>query len=85
MEVGRRRARDLARPSYEIYRHLLTDYLKLNPDNQVHAAAAVTALNGIGIVPELTEAIVKARKEWAAQNRTPQATATGQGGPAAGG
>lgn len=78
--VGRRRAKDLAKPSYEIYRHLLSEYLSLNPDNQVHAAGAVTALNGVGIVPDLTEAIVKSRREWiAATQRTQQAPTSGPG------
>jgi len=61
--VGRRRAKDLAKPSYEVYAHYARQYLQLNPDNSVHVAIGVTGLNGVGIIPELVEAIVKARKQ----------------------
>jgi len=61
--VGRRRAKDLAKPSYVIYEHYARKYLGLNPDNGVHVAAGVTALNGVGIVPEIVEACLKSRRQ----------------------
>lgn len=83
MDVGKRRARDLAKPSYEIYSHYAREYLKLNPDNSVHVAAGVTGLNAVGILPELTEAIVKSRRQWLDQIRRAQQAQ--QAPPAAGG
>lgn len=83
VDVGRRRAADLAKPSYEIYAHYARQYLQLNPDNTVHVAAGVTGLNAIGILPDLTEAIVKSRRQWADQIRRAQQAQ--QVPPAAGG
>ena len=82
MDVGKRRAKDLAKPSYAIYEHYARQYLKLNPDNTVHVAAGVTALNGVGILPDLVEAIVKSRRVWSDQIRLAQQQ---QPAPAAGG
>lgn len=77
LAVGKRRATDLARPSYEIYTHYAREYLSINPENTVQVAAGVTGLNAIGILPELTEAIVKSRQEWIdAQRRAQQSSRT---------
>lgn len=72
--VGKRRAKDLAKPSYVIYEFYTRQYLGLHPDNQVHVAAGVTGLNATAIVPELVEAVMDARRRSAA-------AAAGQGGP----
>jgi hypothetical protein len=61
--VGKRRAKDLAKPSYAIYEHYAREYLGLHPDNAVHVAAGVTALDAIGIVPEIIEACIKSRRQ----------------------
>jgi hypothetical protein len=61
--VGKRRAKDLAKPSYAIYEHYSREYLGLHPDNAVHVAAGVTALDAIGIVPEIIEACIKSRRQ----------------------
>jgi hypothetical protein len=74
--VGKRRAKDLARPSYTIYEHYTRQYLNLNPENEVHVAAGVTGLNLAAIVPELVEAVLDARRRSAA-------SPAGQGGPPA--
>jgi hypothetical protein len=63
--VGKRRAKDLAKPSYAIYEHYTRQYLGLNPDNSVHVAAGVTALDAVGIVPEIVEACIKSRRSAA--------------------
>lgn len=68
--VGRRRAKDLARPSYAIYEHYLREYLAVNPDDTVGVAAGATGLNAIGIVPDLIDAVVKARHKAAAAAQT---------------
>jgi len=60
--VGRRRAKDLAKPSYAIYEHYTRQYLGLNPENAVHVAAGVTALDAAGIIPEIVEACIKSRR-----------------------
>jgi hypothetical protein len=60
--VGKRRAKDLAKPSYAIYEHYTRQYLGLNPENSVHVAAGVTALDAVGIVPEIVEACIKSRR-----------------------
>jgi hypothetical protein len=72
--VGRRRAKELAKPSYTIYEFYTRQYLGLHPDNQVHVAAGVCGLNATAIVPELVEAVMEARRRSAA-------AAVGQGGP----
>jgi hypothetical protein len=64
--VGRRRAKDLAKPSYAIYEHYTRQYIGLNPDNTVHVAAGVTALDALGILPEIVEACMKSRRQAAA-------------------
>lgn len=74
LTVGKRRAKDLARPSYVIYEHYTRQYLNLNPENEVHVAAGVTGLNLAAIVPELVEAVLDARRRSAA-------APAGQGGP----
>jgi hypothetical protein len=65
-DVGRRRAKDLAKPSYAIYEYCCREYLRLNPDNTVHVAAGATGLNAIGILPDLIDAIARARAKAAA-------------------
>jgi hypothetical protein len=60
--VGRRRSMDLARPSYAIYEHYAREYLGIHPENGVQAAAGVTALNAVGILPELIDAIMESRE-----------------------
>jgi hypothetical protein len=70
--VGRRRAKDLAKPSYPIYEHYMREYLAVNPDDTVGVAAGATALNAIGIVPEIIDAVVKARRKAAAAQPQPQ-------------
>jgi hypothetical protein len=72
--VGKRRAKDLAKPSYTIYEFYTRQYLGLHPDNQVHVAAGVTGLNATAILPELVEAVMDARRRSAL-------AAAGQGGP----
>lgn len=64
--VGRRRAKDLAKPSYAIYEFYTRQYLGLHPDNAVHVAAGVTALDAVGIVPEIVEACIRSRRQAAA-------------------
>lgn len=83
--VGKRRAKDLAKPSYIVYEHYARHYLGLNPDNGVHVAAGVTALNGVGIVPEIVEACLKSRragKAAAVQGPTGSPLPGVPGGPA---
>jgi hypothetical protein len=63
--VGRRRAKDLAKPSYAVYEYLLREYLGVHPEHQLYGAAGATALNGIGIVPEIVEAVRQARRKAA--------------------
>jgi len=70
--VGRRRAKDMAKSSYPIYEHLMREYLAVNPDDTVGVAAGATALNAIGIVPEIIDAVVKARRKAAAAQPQPQ-------------
>lgn len=69
--VGRRRAKDLAKPSYTVYEHYTRTYLGMNPDNEIHVAAAVTVLNGVGIIPDLVDAVVTARRKEAAKRASP--------------
>jgi hypothetical protein len=89
--VGRRRAKDLATPSYIVYEHYARQYLGAEPDNQVVAAACVTGLNAIGIVPDVIEAVKLARRRAAQtsphppgmdarRDRSPM-DRPGQGGP----
>jgi hypothetical protein len=73
--VGKRRAKDLARPSYAIYEHYTRQYLGLHPENEVHVAIGVTGLNASSLLPELVDAIVEDRRRSAA------AAAAGQGRP----
>jgi hypothetical protein len=66
IEVGKRRAGELAKPSYAIYEHYTRQYLGLHPENQVHVAAGVTGLNAAGILPDIVEAVIEARRRAAA-------------------
>jgi hypothetical protein len=60
--VGRRRAPDLAKPSYVVYVELARRYLQLHPESQLQMAAGATGLNAVGILPELIEAIKDSRR-----------------------
>jgi hypothetical protein len=71
-DVGKKRAKDLARPSYAVYEHFAREYLGLHPRNAIHVSIGITGLNGVGILPELTEAIVKSRRAWIEQLKRAQ-------------
>jgi len=62
LAVGRRRAPDLAKPSYVIYEQLAQRYLGFHPENTVHVAVGVTVLDAIGIVPDVIEAVRESRR-----------------------
>lgn len=72
--VGRRRAKELARPSYPIYEYFTREYLAMNPDNSLHVAAGATGLNAVGIVPDLIDAVMGARRK--ATSKTAQGQST---------
>jgi len=72
--VGRRRGKELAKPSYVIYEHYTRQYLQLNPENTVHVAAGATGLNAIGILPDLIDAVIGARRKAAAKAAQGQPT-----------
>lgn len=74
--VGKRRAKELARPSYAIYEQLLTQYLGANPQNTLHAAGGVTALNAVGILPDIIDAIGESRRRSALKGLSPDSRQT---------
>jgi hypothetical protein len=75
--VGRRRGKDLAKPSYVLYEHWTREYLDLNPQNTVHVAGGATILNFVGTVPEIIDAVRLSRKRAAQQPRQPASPAAG--------
>lgn len=60
--VGRRHAKTMAKASYPIWDHYARQYVNLHPDQAVNAAIGVTVLDGIGIVPDLLDAIGQSRR-----------------------
>jgi hypothetical protein len=70
-ELGKRKARVLAKPSYAVYEHYARQYLGFHPENGVHVAIGVTGLNTVGISPDLVEAIEESRRRAAAKAPTP--------------
>ncbi len=60
-EIGRKRARDLAKPSYVIFEHYAKEYLAMSPDNPLSFAWVATALVGIDIAGDVGMEIARAR------------------------
>jgi len=77
-DVGNRRAKDLARPSYVIFEHYAREYLSLNPDNPLSFAWAAPALVLADISADVGMEIARAR----ADRRSRQLAATVPGGEA---
>ena len=66
--VGKKRAPDIARPSYAIFEHYARKYAEMNPDDPVSLAWAATGLVASDIAEELAEVIVVSRRLAAQQN-----------------
>ncbi len=80
--VGRRHAKTMAKASFPIWDYYARQYVNVHPDQAVNVSIGVTALDGIGIVPDLIDAIGESRRRAArAVSSTPQ-PAAGPGGPA---
>jgi hypothetical protein len=82
--VGRRHAKTMAKASYPIWDYYARQYLNLHPDQTVNVAIGVTALDGIGIIPDLIDAIGESRRRFAARVTTAASTpaTAAQGGAA---
>ncbi|MCU0916906.1 MAG: hypothetical protein MUC88_20450 [Planctomycetes bacterium] len=80
--VGRRRAKELAKASYPIWDYYARQYVNVHPDQGVNVALGVTALDAIGIVPDLIDAIEESRRRFAPKGPLPDSgqPATPQGG-----
>jgi hypothetical protein len=61
ISVGKARAAVMAKASYPIYEHYARQYVNVHPDQAVNASIGVTVLDGIGIVPDLIDAIIESR------------------------
>jgi hypothetical protein len=59
--VGRRRAKELAKAVNPIWDYYARQYVNQHPDQGVNVALGVTALDAIGIVPDLIDAVVESR------------------------
>lgn len=81
--VGRKHARVMAKASMPIWEHYSRKYLDVHPDQAVNVSIGVTALDGIGIVPDLIDAIGQSRRR-AARNaaavQPPASAPTAHGG-----
>ncbi len=64
-EVGNKRAKDLARPSYPIFEHYAREYMSLNPDNPLSLAWAATGLVLADIAADVGVEILRARADRA--------------------
>ena len=69
--VGRRRAKELAKASYPIWEYYARQYVDVHPDQAVNVAIGVTALDGIGIIPDLIDAVSQSRKRSAPKAAVP--------------
>ena len=63
--VGKDRADVMAQASYPIYEHYARQYVNVHPDQAVNASIGVTALDAIGIIPDLIDAIMVSRADAA--------------------
>jgi hypothetical protein len=63
--VGKSRAPEMAKASYPIYEHYARQYVNVHPDQAVNASIGVTLLDGIGIVPDLIDAVMESRADAA--------------------
>ena len=59
--LAKKRAADLARPSYVIFEHYAKHYTAINPDDPISLAIVATGLVAADIAEELTEIIVVSR------------------------
>ncbi|NLZ06659.1 MAG: hypothetical protein GXY19_15950 [Phycisphaerae bacterium] len=59
--LAKKRAPDLARPSYVIFEHYAKQYTAMNPDDPISLAIVATGLVAADIAEELTEIIVVSR------------------------
>lgn len=81
--VGRRRAKELAKASYPIWEHYARQYVNVHPDQAVNVSIGVTALDAVGILPDLLDAIGESRRRAskpAAAVQPPAPATTAQGG-----
>ena len=62
-EIGVKRAKDLARPSYLIFEHYARDYLAMNPDDPLSLAWVATGLVLADIGADVAVEISKARAD----------------------
>ncbi len=62
-DVGEKRAKDLARPSYRIFEHYAREYLAMNPDDPLSLAWAATGLVLADIAADVGVEIMRARAE----------------------
>ncbi len=75
-DIGNKRAKELAKPSYLIFEHYAKEYLSLNPDNPLSFAWAATALVLADISADVAVEVAKAR----ADRRSRQLAGTVPGG-----
>jgi hypothetical protein len=62
-QIGVKRAKDLARPSYIIFEHYAREYLAMNPDDPLSLAWAATGLVLADIAADVAVEIGKARAD----------------------
>jgi hypothetical protein len=62
IEVGQRRAKEMAKASYPLWDYYARRYLNVHPDHGVNVAIGVTVLDAIGIVPDLIGAVLESRR-----------------------
>lgn len=84
--VGRRHAQALAKASYPIWEYYARQYVNVHPDQAVNVSIGVTVLDGIGIVPDLMDAIEESWRRTVRKASKTEASAAssepaGQGGP----
>lgn len=63
--VGQRRAPEFAKATYPIYEYLAAKYIGAHPDQVVNASLHIVVLDGIGLAPDLAEAIQESRRRAA--------------------
>jgi hypothetical protein len=70
-DVGTKRAKDLARPSYLIFEHYAKQYMAMNPDDPLSLAWAATGLVLADIAADVGVEIMQARARRAAAELPP--------------
>lgn len=62
-QIGERRAKDLAKPSYVIFEHYAKEYMAMNPDNPLSLAMVATVLVLCDVSADVAVEISRARAD----------------------